>query len=477
MGCSSMKASRKGSLSIPKNGILKKPSPNQSCQLDIIVIKKKTLKKPYIRDKQSQNDRRRLYFDYILFICIVCQYNLIYMLNIGIQDQDSLQIKDIDLLKFGNLNKKYVKIYIQQEQQVNTYLLYSTNLFKIPIINEFFLQIAQFYINKMQQVINHVLKYYILNQQFFRFKLQDQFMDHTIFHFFNLVKYQYEKVLIKVGNSSYILQMLEVLFLDQQLSFNDILIKFNNNFTSQYELQKQHFMFSFINNKYSKFMSWGEPAEVNIQAQDRGNDAPQNNWGNTEQAWGNNDGQQQDVQQGQEDQQNERKGKKGKKREASPPPVKRVRPNPIVIVVDEDEDSETQNIIINECPKLQNKNKGLIQNENKQICYEGNLKIEDCVVNTRFISFDLEQQVKIDCIGEYTIENAKDLLKTLNDQVLIGIVEGLDEENQKVINKLADNLLDKQQSIKFKDLSLFSIKQLYKIENKSRLAFIKQITQ
>ncbi|CAD8057024.1 unnamed protein product [Paramecium primaurelia] len=43
MGCSSMKASRKGSLSIPKNGILKKPSPNQSCQLDIIVIKKKTL--------------------------------------------------------------------------------------------------------------------------------------------------------------------------------------------------------------------------------------------------------------------------------------------------------------------------------------------------------------------------------------------------------------------------------------------------
>lgn len=33
-------------------------------------------------------------------------------------------------------------------------------------------------------------------------------------------------------------------------------------------------MFSFINNKYSKFMSWGEPAEVNIQAQDGGNDAP-----------------------------------------------------------------------------------------------------------------------------------------------------------------------------------------------------------
>ncbi|CAK75541.1 unnamed protein product (macronuclear) [Paramecium tetraurelia] len=226
-------------------------------------------------------------------------------------------------------------------------------------------------------------------------------------------------------------------------------------------------------------MSWGEPAEVNIQTQDKANEAPQSNWGNTDQGWGNNDGQQQNVQQGQDDAQDERKGKgkKGKKREASPPPVKRVRPNPIVIVVDENEDSETQNIIINDCPKLQNKNKGLIQNENKQICYEGNLKIEDCVVNTRFVSFDLEQQVKIDCIGEYTVENAKDLLKTLNDSVIIGIVEGLDEENQKVINKLADNLLDKQQSIKFKDLSLFSIKQLYKIENKSRLAFIKQITQ
>ncbi|CAD8057025.1 unnamed protein product [Paramecium primaurelia] len=393
------------------------------------------------------------------------------MLNTGIQDQDSLQIKHIDLLKFGNLNKKYINLYIQQEQQVNTYLLYSTSLFKIPIINELFPQIAKFYINKMQQVINHVLKYYILYQQCFRFKLQDQFMIIPFFIFLILQNINMKRCELKQQI------MLEVLFLDQQLPFNDILIKFNNNFTSQYELQKQHSMFSFINNKYSKFMSWGEPAEVNIQAQDGGNDAPQNNWGNTEQTWGNNDGQQQDVQQGQEDQQNERKGKKGKKREASPPPVKRVRPNPIVIVVDEDEDSETQNIIINECPKLQNKNKGLIQNENKQICYEGNLKIEDCVVNTRFISFDLEQQVKIDCIGEYTIENAKDLLKTLNDQVIIGIVEGLDEENQKVINKLADNLLDKQQSIKFKDLSLFSIKQLYKIENKSRLAFIKQITQ
>lgn len=30
-------------------------------------------------------------------------------------------------------------------------------------------------------------------------------------------------------------------------------------------------------------MSWGEPAEINIQAQGWGNDdAPQSNWGNTE---------------------------------------------------------------------------------------------------------------------------------------------------------------------------------------------------
>ncbi|CAD8066982.1 unnamed protein product [Paramecium sonneborni] len=212
-------------------------------------------------------------------------------------------------------------------------------------------------------------------------------------------------------------------------------------------------------------MSWGEPTEVNIKDQ-------------TSQRWSSNNNQQQDCLQGVDNEEERKgKGKKGNKIEDSPPPIKRIRPNPIVIVVDDDDDCETQSIIINECPQLQSKGKGLIQNTNQQICYQGNIKIEDCVLNIRFISFDMKQNITIGCIDEYSIENAKDRLKKLNDQVIVGLVEGLDEENQKAINKLADSLLDKQQTIRFKDVSLFSIKQLYKIENKTRLVFVKQMNQ
>ncbi|CAD8155251.1 unnamed protein product [Paramecium octaurelia] len=111
MGCSSMKAPRKGSLSIPKNGILKKPSPNQSCQLDLIVIKKKTLS--FQKDPTYETDNLRMIGeDYTLIIfclymyCVPIQF---YMLKIGTQSQDSLQINYMDPLKFGFLNKKRCK--------------------------------------------------------------------------------------------------------------------------------------------------------------------------------------------------------------------------------------------------------------------------------------------------------------------------------------------------------------------------------
>ncbi|CAD8063800.1 unnamed protein product [Paramecium sonneborni] len=197
-------------------------------------------------------------------------------------------------------------------------------------------------------------------------------------------------------------------------------------------------------------------------------------WGqqNTEtQGWGGN--QETNNQDGQQDD-SRGKGGKGKKRD-SPPPAKRVRPNPIVITVEDDEDSETQNIIINEYPCLQNKQKGFIKSEEQQICFEGNIKIDENIINTQFISFDTELKVKIEQIEDYTLENSKELLKTIGDQIIVGIVQGVDKDNQKAINKLADNLLDKQQSIHFKDVSLFSIKQLYKGQSTSRLAFVKQI--
>ncbi|CAK75542.1 unnamed protein product (macronuclear) [Paramecium tetraurelia] len=153
MGCSSMKASRKGSLSIPKNGILKKPSPNQSCQLDL-VIKKKTLS--FQKDPTYETDNLRMIGeDYTLIIfclymyCVPTQF---YMLKIGTQSQDRLQINYEDPLKFRFLNKKGAKIYLWPEQYENTNFLYLINVLAIPQMHEPFLQSTQICTNKMQQV-------------------------------------------------------------------------------------------------------------------------------------------------------------------------------------------------------------------------------------------------------------------------------------------------------------------------------------
>ncbi|CAK65897.1 unnamed protein product (macronuclear) [Paramecium tetraurelia] len=58
MGCSSAKGKRKGSLSIPKNGILKRPSNQQQVLSDLVSTKKKTLSFQMLSINSQEANRR-----------------------------------------------------------------------------------------------------------------------------------------------------------------------------------------------------------------------------------------------------------------------------------------------------------------------------------------------------------------------------------------------------------------------------------
>ncbi|CAD8063802.1 unnamed protein product [Paramecium sonneborni] len=61
MGCSSTKGKRKGSLSIPKTSILKKPSPLHQFQQEIVNTKKKTLSFQMLSINSQEIHRKSLY--------------------------------------------------------------------------------------------------------------------------------------------------------------------------------------------------------------------------------------------------------------------------------------------------------------------------------------------------------------------------------------------------------------------------------
>ncbi|CAD8050691.1 unnamed protein product [Paramecium primaurelia] len=61
MGCSSTKGRRKGSLSIPKTGILKRPSTQQQVQQEIVNTKKKTLSFQMISINSQEVNRRSIH--------------------------------------------------------------------------------------------------------------------------------------------------------------------------------------------------------------------------------------------------------------------------------------------------------------------------------------------------------------------------------------------------------------------------------
>ncbi|CAD8165892.1 unnamed protein product [Paramecium pentaurelia] len=66
MGCCSTKGRRKHSLSIPKTSILKKPSPLQQVQKEIVNTKKKTLSFQLLSINSQEVNRKSLYTKQII---------------------------------------------------------------------------------------------------------------------------------------------------------------------------------------------------------------------------------------------------------------------------------------------------------------------------------------------------------------------------------------------------------------------------